>query len=235
MTTDANAAVRALAAAREGNLSDEQLLETLAGHDVWVPLPGGTAEARSGTATPPVMLIDGAKYVPVYTSADEFSRGAGNMPHMVSPLRELARELPAELGIAVNPGGTVGLPIQPAGVDTLRGFRSTAPAGGKVRLGQPEVPPVELLSALRQAFSRIPELVSVRSAWAQFEGKPPGVLLGIRLEPDSEASRQDVLAAVADARNQVSGPDSVECVFEFTPGNSVTQWLGAKGELLYER
>jgi hypothetical protein len=226
---------RALAAARDGDLSGEQLLEILAGQDVWVPLPGGTGEPGNGSAALPVMLIDGGKYVPVYTSAEEFSRGAGDVPYMVSPLRGLARELPPELGIAVNPGGAVGLPVRPAGVDALRGPRSTAPQGDKVRLGQPEIPPAELLSALKQSFARLPELRSARSAWAQFEGKPPGVFLGVLLEPDSEAARHSVLAAVANARGQVPDADPVDCVFDFTPGNSVTRWLTSNGELLYER
>lgn len=235
MSADANDAGRALAAAREGSLSGEQLLEILAGQDVWVPLPGGTEETGNGSASVPIMLLDGDRYVPVYTSAEEFAQGAGDVPHMVSPLRALARELPAELGVAVNPGGSIGLPIHPAGVDALRGPRSAAPQGSKVRLGQPEVPPTELLAALKQAFARIPEVASARSGWAQFEGKPPGVLLGVVLDPDSEAARQSVLAAVTAARGQVTDPSPVDCVFDFTPGNSVTRWLTAKGELLCER
>jgi hypothetical protein len=119
------------------------------------------------------MMIDGAKYLPVYTSAGEFGQGAGDMAHMVSPLRELARQLPPELGIAVNPGGSIGLPIHPTGVEMLRGGIWTPPAGTRVRLGQPEIEPAELLVALRDTLGRVSEVKSVRSGWAQFADQPP--------------------------------------------------------------
>ena len=225
---------RALVAAQRGEISSDQLLETLAAGEVWVPLPGGAAASggtpEGGSVGIPAMVIDGAQYVPVYTSAEELSRGAGDTAHMVSPLRELARRLPPELGIAVNPGGSIGLPITRSGVEMLRAGAWTAPAGTRVRLGQPEVEPAALLAALRDRLGEVSEVKSVRSGWARFGHEPPGVVLGIVLNPDSEQARQAVWAAVTGARVQVPDAPSVNIVFD--PGDTVAEWLAASGRPL---
>lgn len=239
---------RALVAAQKGELSSDQLLAVLAAGEVWVPLPGGAPPSgqspEGGSVGIPVMMIDGVKYLPVYTSAEEFGQGAGDVAHMVSPLRELARQLPPELGIAVNPGGSIGLPIRPAGVEMLRAGAWTAPAGTQVRLGQPEVEPTELLTALRGTLGRVSEVKSVRSGWAQFGEDPPGVVLGIVLDLDSEQVRQAVQAAVADARGQVPDAPSVNMVFSAASGDAaadgradrsgdaVAEWLAVNGNPL---
>lgn len=233
MTQEPNAVESALVAARSGALSSGQLLETLAAGDVWVPLPASISGGE--TADLPVMWISGHKYVPVYTSAEEFGRGAGDVAHMVSPMRELARVLPPDLGIAINPGGTIGLPVHPAGVDVLRGGQWTASAGSRVRLGQPETEPTELLEALKSALAQVREIQSTRSAWAQLGDEPPGLLLGVVLDPDSEAARQATLTAVANARAQVPDPCPVNCVFGSQPDDTVAQWLSSNAAVLYQR
>jgi hypothetical protein len=233
MTREVNAMESALAAARGGTLSSAQLLEALAAGEVWVPLPAGARGDQ--TADLPILWIDDERYIPVYTSAEEFGRSAGDMAYMVSPLRDLARALSPDLGIAVNPGGTVGLPIRPPGVDVLRGGKWTAPVGGRVRLGQPEVEPAALMEALKRAMARVREVESVRSAWAQFGDDPSGLLLGVILEPDSEAARQAALAAIAAARAQVQDPCSVDCVFGREPGDAVARWLASNASILYQR
>lgn len=234
MSLESGVVERALIAARDGQLSGDRLLETLAEGEVWVPLPEGAPAAEGESASIPMMLIGAAKYLPVYTSAEEFSQGAGDMAHMVSPLRELARQLPDDFGIAVNPGGSVGLPIHPQGVDVLRGGQRNVPAGTQVRLGQPEAEPAELLAALRRAFGSLREVESVRSGWAQFGEAEPGLLLGIVLDPDSEEARQEVLAAVTAARGEVPEACGVDCVFGAS-GDTLADWLTANGVLQYER
>jgi SseB protein C-terminal domain/SseB protein N-terminal domain len=233
MTPCVNAMEDALAAAHAGSLSSDALLETLAVGQVWVPLPTG---AHGGAeANLPIMWIDNLRYVPVYTSEDQFRRESGDMAHMVSPLRDFARVLPAGLGIAVNPGGQIGLPINPPGVDIIRGGQRTAPAGSRLRLGQPEVEPVALVRALTRVFGLIKEIRSARSGWGQFGDDPPGLILGIELNPDSEALRGNALAAVAEARAQVPDPCNVDSVFLNEPGDTVADWLIANTAPFYER
>lgn len=108
-----------LAAAVEdpGRLDD--LLDELARARLWVPLPaGGPITDGSAVALPTVTYL-GAEFVPCFTSVqllacwpgrpDAFSlvwQRSGDtrvVPHIVVPAADLARHLPAGLGLDVNP------------------------------------------------------------------------------------------------------------------------------------
>ena len=59
----------------------------------------------------PTVDIDGGAYVPVFSSEAQFLQCVGaHLSFTVAPAREFARGLPPQLGIAVNPGGAVGVP-----------------------------------------------------------------------------------------------------------------------------
>lgn len=86
---------------------------------LWVPLPNG-----GGPDSPdldlPTVDIDGGAYVPVFSSEAQFLHCVGShMSFAVAPAREFARGLPPQLGIAVNPGGAVGVPMPPPAVAEL--------------------------------------------------------------------------------------------------------------------
>ena len=105
------------------------------------------------------MDLEGQAYVPVFSSEEQFRQVVGaHMSYTVAPAVEFARGLPPQVGIAVNPDGTVGVPLPPPAVAELcRAGRTPldGPAGGgRVRLYEPDWQddPVDFLAAASAEF-----------------------------------------------------------------------------------
>lgn len=245
MPFPSNAVEETLAAARAGQVPDERLLESLAEAELWVPLPGGAAaEEPSGESTGqlklPIMVIDDAKYVVVYTSEEQFKRCAGDLSAAVTPGRAFARTLPPELGIAVNPGGEVGLPVPPSSVQAIRGEAAgeeeSVPAGAQIMLGEPADEPTELLDALRDTLAAdAPEVASASRAWAKLGDRPEGLLLGIDVRPDDDRTRQSALQAVGAAVSRTRVPYGVDSVFLSDQTDPITAWFAENTHPFYVR
>jgi hypothetical protein len=181
------------------------------------------------------MTLDGQPYVAVYTSAEQYAHGAGQLSRMVIPGRELAGMLDERLGLAVNPGCDVGLPVRPEGVRSMRGGRITIPAGQQIRLGQPAEEPQALLSAVAAALSRIPAVVDARRALAQIGDQPPGLLIGVRIDRPAADDRQAVLATINSAVAAAPVPLTVDTVFLDDPVDQITAWMIDNTEPFYRR
>ncbi|GAB1690817.1 enhanced serine sensitivity protein SseB [Krasilnikovia sp. M28-CT-15] len=232
MAFPANALERALAGAHAGETSPDQLLQALADSQLWVPLPAGADE--NGATPLPIVILDGRPHVAAYTSAEQYARGAGTQAHMVLTGRELADLMAAELGLAVNAGAELGLPVNPSGVRRLRG--GTVRSGTRMRLGLPAEEPEQLLAALAAAFARIPGVSEARRALAQVGDEPPALLIGIRSErPGAGMQHDDVLTAVRDSTAEVPAQYPVETVFLNDPSDPITAWMLRNTEPFYQR
>jgi hypothetical protein len=126
------AVARALQAAIRDTDRVADLLDVLSDGRLWVPLPDdGTPVTDGSSLTLPTVTYLGSEFVPAFTSPDElvsFMTGpAGGpppvVPHVVVPAAELARSLPADMGIALNPGADASVPVYPAGVAHLAGVQ----------------------------------------------------------------------------------------------------------------
>ncbi|MEH6377120.1 SseB family protein, partial [Streptomyces sp. KLMMK] len=85
-----------------------RIVEALGRSHVWVPLPSGGGPDSAGLDLP-TLELGGQAFVPVFSSEGEFLRVAGErMPYAVAPAVEFARGLPPQVGIVVNPEGSVG-------------------------------------------------------------------------------------------------------------------------------
>ncbi|MFE9767839.1 enhanced serine sensitivity protein SseB C-terminal domain-containing protein [Streptomyces sp. NPDC005808] len=213
-----------LAVVVNGDRAVEDFLDALAEGQVWVPLPAGTDPSGSGIALPTV-TISGEPFGPVFTSAEQLAKSAGDVPHMVPPVQDFLRNLPEYLGLAVNIGGDAGMPVRSTGVRRLRGERNTAPPGSRIRLGEPAQEPTALLSALGAEFRRLPEVRTARRGWAQVGDAVPGLILGIDLSTYDAPSREAALASVREAISRVPEEFSVDTVFMDDATDSVTGWL----------
>ena len=233
MPFPANPLEVALVGARAGSVGADQLLGALAGHPLWVPLPGG-ADAQ-GQAQLPVLVLDDRPYVAAYTSAEQYARGAGDQAHMELTGRELAGIMPDELGLAVNPGAELGLPVHADGVRVIRGGRRTVPAGARMRLGQPAEEPADLLAALSAAFAGVPAVLEARRALAQVGDDAPALLIGVRPDRTIGAWQPDSVAAVHAAVAEAPLPYPVETVFLDDPADPVTRWMAEHTEPFYHR
>ncbi|MET9443129.1 enhanced serine sensitivity protein SseB [Streptomyces sp. NPDC006610] len=179
-----------------------RIVEVLGRSFVWVPLPNGGGP-DSGPLDLPTMEIAGQAYVPVFSSEEQFRQVVGaHMSYTIAPAVEFARGLPPQAGIAVNPGGVVGIPLPPPAVAELcRAGRTPldGPAsGGRVRLFEPDWQddPVDFLSAASAEFEGIGVVRTARRCLAAIETADPVMFVGVELtawEGDLRALPLDAL------------------------------------------
>ncbi|MGC1210937.1 MAG: enhanced serine sensitivity protein SseB C-terminal domain-containing protein [Micromonospora sp.] len=233
MPFPANEVEVALSRLRAGEGTADELLAALADGDLWLPLPAGTPV--DDEIQLPIVAMDGQPLVVVYTSAEQYARGAGDGTHAVLRGRDLAERLPAELGLAVNPGGEYGLPIRPVGVRAMSGGAHTLRAGQQVRLGVPDDEPEELLAAVADRLRAVPAVASARRALMQVGDEPPGLLIGLAIDPALDQERERALAAVRAAVAAVPVGYEVDTIILDDPAAPLQGWLLANTPPCYER
>ena len=218
-----------------------RLVEVLGRSDVWVPLPNG-----GGPDSPdldlPTIEIDGAAYVPVFSSEQQFRQCAGaHLSFAVAPAREFARGLPPQLGIAVNPGGAVGMPLPPPAVAELCRTGRTAldgPAtGGRVRVYEPDwkEDPVDFLSAVSGEFEASRVVSTARRALASIEGDAPVLFIGVEFATWDGAGQSAPMDALGRALGRVPVPWPVNLVLLDVAQDPVGDWMRDKVRPFYRR
>ncbi|PBC85187.1 MULTISPECIES: enhanced serine sensitivity protein SseB [unclassified Streptomyces] len=229
-----------------------RIVEVLGRSRVWVPLPNGGGPESAGPGTRgldlPTVELDGAAYVPVYSSEQEFLRVVGShMSFTVAPAREFARGLPPNMGIAVNPDGAVGVPLPPPAVAALcregRQEPDGLPSGGRVRLFEPDWQdePVDFLAAAGLEFSGAGIVLTARRALASVEGDTPALFVGVQIAADPAAlhdgtAREAVLSALGRALGAVPVPWSVQLVMlDLAHGDPVADWMLERVRPFYSR
>lgn len=209
-----------------------RLLEVLARSSVWVPLPeGGGPQSRDLDV--PTVELDGASYVPVFSSEQQYLQVVGaHVAFAIAPVREFARGLPPQVGIAVNPEGTVGAPVPPEAVAQLcrntPGERLTGVSGGaRMRLFEPDWQdePVDFLAAAAGEFAVVAPVRTARRALASAEGDPPALYVGVELDLLEPESRQAAHDALARALNQVVVKWPVQLVLLDAAEDPVVEWM----------
>ncbi|MCT2592568.1 enhanced serine sensitivity protein SseB [Streptomyces sp. N2-109] len=209
-----------------------RLLEVLGRSSVWVPLPEGGGPDSPNLDLPTVEL-GGAPYVPVFSSEQQFLQVVGaHMSFSVAPVSEFARGLPPRVGIAVNPEGTVGVPLPPDAVAEL--CRATPGArvpgmasGARVRLYEPDWQdePVDFQNAAAGEFAAVPTVRTARRALASSEGDPPALFVGIELDLLDPAARQSAHDALGRALGRVPVKWPVQLVLLDAAQDPVVEWM----------
>jgi SseB protein N-terminal domain/SseB protein C-terminal domain len=252
------------AAAKDADRVDD-LLDELARARLWVPLPaGGPVTDGSAVALPTVTYL-GAEFVPCFTSVQRLScwpersalsyssaSRAGDsrvVPHIVVPAAALARQLPAGLGLAVNPGAEASVPVYPEGVRYLAMAWPAAPAGerpaaqagdaGPVRVGHPPAEPEALLREVRGRLHSLPVVRHASRAWLSVSGQGEGLIISVTLDdPASEPAHEAVLdtieRAVAAVPQQARFPIDVTFPGESEP-DLVDEWVAHNTRPFYTR
>ncbi|WP_405611972.1 enhanced serine sensitivity protein SseB [Streptomyces sp. NBC_01511] len=229
-------------AASLGNASaGGRLVEVLGRSQVWVPLPNGGGPDSPGLDLP-TMEIEGAPYVPVFSSEQQFLQCVGaHMPFTVAPAREFARGLPPRLGIAVNPGGMVGAPLPPLAVAELCRVGRTpldGPAsGGRVRLFEPDwqEDPVDFLNAAAEEFEASGVVLTARRGLASIEGESPVLFVGVRLSSWEAAERNAPMDALGRALGRVQVGWPVNLVLLDATQDPVGTWMLERVRPFYQR
>lgn len=197
-----------------------RVLEVLARSALWVPLPDGTADAGL-----PAMELDGLPYVPVFSSENQFRRSAPEMAYGVLPAREFARGLPPLVGIAVNPGGAVGIPLPAPAVEEL--CRAGAAGGARVRLWEPipDDEPVDFLAAAAGEFAVTPIVLSARRALGSVEGETPALFVGVELDRWQEEDRAQAMSALGRALAEAPLPWPVNLLLLDVAQDPLGDWM----------
>ncbi|MDG9718819.1 enhanced serine sensitivity protein SseB [Streptomyces sp. DH24] len=218
-----------------------RIVEVLGRSFLWVPLPGGGGP-HTGPLDLPTLELEGQAYVPVFSSEEQFRQVVGaHMSYAVAPAVEFARGLPPQAGIAVNPGGVVGIPLPPPAVAELcRAGRTPldGPAsGGRVRLFEPDwqEDPVDFLSAAGTEFEGIGVVRTARRCLAAIETADPVMFVGVELsqwEGDLRALPMDALGRAL-GTSPVKWP--VNLVLLDVAQDPVGDWLRENVRPFYQR
>ncbi|MFD5265852.1 enhanced serine sensitivity protein SseB [Streptomyces sp. NPDC058335] len=218
-----------------------RIVEVLGRSFVWVPLPGGGGP-HSGPLDLPTLELEGQAYVPVFSSEEQFRQVVGaHMSFTVAPAVEFARGLPPQVGILVNPDGTVGIPLPPMAVAELcRSGRTPldGPAsGGRVRLYEPDWQhdPVDFLSAASAEFEAIGVVLTARRCLAAVETADPVMFVGVELSQWEGDLRALPLEALGKALGRAQAPWPVNLVLLDVTEDPVARWLREHVRPFYSR
>ncbi|MCX4905239.1 enhanced serine sensitivity protein SseB [Streptomyces sp. NBC_00878] len=216
-----------------------RIVEVMGRSFLWVPLPEGGGP-HSGPLDLPTMELGGQAYVPVFSSEQQFRQVVGDhMPYTVAPAVEFARGLPPQVGIVVNPDGTVGVPLPPLAVAELcRAGRTEldgSASGGRVRLFQPDWQhdPVDFLTVASAEFAATGVVLSARRCLASIEGGASVMFIGVELTHWHDDARTLPLGAVGRALGQVPVQHPVNVVFLDVAQDPVGDWLRAQVRPFY--
>lgn len=255
----------ALAAAAEDPERVSDLLDELSRARLWLPLPDTRPVTDGSAVLLPTVTYLGADFVPAFTSVRRLAcwrgldpkaarvpvpgqaRGGQDRaqaggepaagPHIVVPAAELARLMPAGVGIALNPGAQASVPIYPEGVGYLAAAVLVA-HGTPVRVGRPPADPVALLSQIRAALGAVPGVRQASRAWLSVTGRGEGLVISVTLaDPADQAAHEQVLGAIEQAVRAAPEPGfPIDVAF---PGegepDQVDAWIAAYGEPFFSR
>ncbi|WP_432137884.1 MULTISPECIES: enhanced serine sensitivity protein SseB [unclassified Streptomyces] len=218
-----------------------RIVEVLGRSFVWVPLPGGGGPDRVPLDLP-TLEIEGQAYVPVFSSEEQFRQVVGaHMAYAIAPAVEFARGLPPQVGLVVNPDGTVGVPLPPPAVAELcRAGRTPldGPAtGGRVRLSEPDWQddPVDFLSAAAAEFDATGTVRTARRCLAAVETDDPVLFVGVELAHWEGDPRAQPLDALGRALGRVPVPWPVSLIVLDVAEDPVADWMRQQVRPFYTR
>jgi hypothetical protein len=237
----ANELEEVLAAAVGVDGAGGRIVEVLGRSPIWIPLPqGGSAESRDLDL--PTLEIQGQVFVPVFSSEQQFMQVTGGRMHCtVAPAVEFARGLPAQVGLAVNPDGAIGIPLPPAAVAELARSGRTPldgpSTGGRVVLSEPDwqQDPVDFLAAVREEFEATGTVLSAHRCLAVVEDGAPSLFVGVRLTQWEGAARDLPLDALGRALGRAPAAWPVNLVFLDVTQDPVADFLRTRVRPFYLR
>ena len=228
MTFPENELETVLVTASRGETTALAFVELLFRSTAFFPM---TSDASGSAALTPV-TIDDADFVPVFTSQSEAAAAMPDSAFAEAPVRDVMADAPTHLGLAVNPSGTLGLPISAEAVQHQLHRATMIPAGTRVRLGEPAIEPTELLAAIGAGLAVVPAVREARRVWAQIGESDPGLVVGLDVDPDNPDVRHAAVSAVGAAHRRVHSDFAVDVVFAHDR-NDFTEWMNANAAPFY--
>jgi hypothetical protein len=214
---------RALAEAARDSSKLGDLLDELSRGRLWLPLPEDGQPVTDGTAVRlPTLKYLGAEFVPGFTSAARLrgtvprprppqqavpaaglsgTSGVHSLPpvkpHIVVPVAALARLLPPDVGIALNPSAGESVPVYPEGVAYL----ASAPGPdhrGRISVGPLPIQPDALLGGIRSGLAGVPAASQAAAAWLAVEFAGEGLVVSVTLDDPGDGEVKDAVVGVVE-------------------------------------
>jgi SseB protein N-terminal domain len=244
---------RALTAAIRDSSLIGDLLDELSRGRLWLPLPDDGQPVTDGSAvTLPTVTYLGSEFVPAFTSAARLHgsvprprrpapAGAGPglvTPHIVVPAAALARRLPPDVGIALNPGAGESVPVYPEGVAYLAAAQHAGP-GSRIRVGPLPIQPDTLLAGIRAGLLRVPEAIQAAAAWLTVEFAGEGLVIAATLDDPADAVAQEAVIRVVEQAALAAPADPWFPIDVTFPGEGVPdpvdEWISHSAVPFYSR
>jgi hypothetical protein len=255
---------RALAEAARDSSKLGDLLDELSRGRLWLPLPQDGQPVTDGTAVRlPILKYLGAEFIPAFTSA---ARLRGTVPrpraplpsapvpgvhalppvkpHIVVPVAALARLLPADVGIALNPSAGQSVPVYPEGVAYLASAAGQNPHG-RISVGPLPIEPDDLLGGIRSGLAGVPAASQAAAAWLAVEFAGEGLVISVTLDDPADGEAKDAVVRVVE-RAALAAPSDPWFPIDVTfPGeygrdegsmpDPVDEWVSAFAIPFYRR
>lgn len=230
MSFPANDVEQALLEASRDSRRMGQLFAALRAGQLWVPVTGDPQPGAPATLY--TVEVEGRPHAVVFTSAEQLEGWRAGVPHVVAPTESFVSSLPPTVGLAVNPGGELGLPLSAEALADLGPAQRTVPAGTRVRIGEPAVEPTEVLSQIAYALGEVPAVTSARRAWVQVADEAPSLAVGLELAAGT--STESVLPSVRDAFDDILRRHrpgfAIDLVLLDDAGDPISTWMQANAE-----
>jgi hypothetical protein len=236
---------RALAAAADDTGKLSKLLDALASARLWLPLADGEPVTDGSSVNLPTVTYLGREFVAAYTSADLLRGSAGEateatavLPHAVVQAADLARLLPAGIGIALNAGAARSVPVYPEGVAYLAAARVTD-ATGRITVGPLPRQPDALLAGIRYGLRAVGAAMAASAAWLTVESAGEGLVISVLLDDPADAAARDACLTVVE-QAALAAPEDATCPIDVTfPGegepDEIDNWIAAFADPFYRR
>jgi hypothetical protein len=247
---------RALAAAISDSSRIGDLLDELSCGRLWLPLPDDGRPVTDGSAVNlPTVTYLGSEFVPAFTSAARLrasvprprtadapvpraGRPVALAPHIVVPAAALARRLPPDVGIALNPGAGESVPIYPEGVAYLAAAQHADPSS-RIRVGPLPFQADALLGGISSGLLGLTAVTEAAAAWLSVEFAGEGLVVSVTLDDPSDASGQQAVLRVIERAALAAPQDSWFPIDVTFPGEGapdlVDRWIAACADPFYRR
>jgi hypothetical protein len=239
-----DAVERAFAAAIRDVSRVGELLDVLSQGRLWLPLPADGRPVTDGSAVSlPTVTYLGSEFVPAFTSADRLLAAAGEPalgppPHMVVRAADLARLLPAPLGIALNPGGGESVPVYPEGVAYLASVRVEHDPG-QIRVGPVPAGPLALLAGIGDGLALVRLVRQAAAAWLSVESAGEGLIISVTLDDPADCDAQQAVITAVEQAAMTTSRDADFPIDVTFPGEGdpdvIDSWVSAFGSPFYQR
>jgi hypothetical protein len=235
-----------------------ELLDELSRARLWLPLPVQRPVVKDAAVVLPTVEYLGSEFVPAFTSARRLTRWMspesasaglipaqytpgnedGMPPHVVVAAADLARLLPGGVGIAVNPGAEVSVPVYAEGVAHLAAAHLMS-GDVPIRLSHPPAEPKALLAHVRDGLCGLDAVRHASRAWLTVPGQGEGLVISVTLDDPASSVAHDAVVTVIE-RAAATVPDFAGFPIDVTfPGESeadqIDEWVAANASPFYVR